>query len=113
MLYEKLNPDMKKTVNLYAQRLAGLDWGRRSDQLAEAAPAFGEELDSRQASLATRGFITAVLERWDEAAVDDPRQAALYLVSLNPDHRALAEVYLAGNPEMRRAIEGPAEPYDA
>jgi len=112
MLYEKLNPEMKDTVDIYAERLAAFDWGQRSDRLAEAALPFGEDLEPPKAALATRGFITAVLERWNAAEVDDPRQAALYLASLNPEHRAQAEDYLDQHPTMRRAIEGPPERVD-
>jgi hypothetical protein len=37
--------------------------------------------------------------------VDDPRQACLYLASLSPDHRGMAERYLNAHPEMREAVE--------
>lgn len=110
MLYEKLNPVMQEAVDAYARRLAFLDWGRRSDRLAEASVPFTEGLDSDKATLAARGFITAVLERWGPPAVEDPRQAALYLTSLHPEHREAAEEYLAEHPDMAAAVqddEGP------
>jgi hypothetical protein len=105
MLYEKLNGDMRKMVDRYAQKLRPLDWNRRSDLLIEAALPFGEELAPDKASLASRGFVTAVLERWDAPEVDDPRQALLYLTSLNPEHQALAKDYLDAHPEMREIVE--------
>lgn len=104
MLYEKLNPDMQKAVDAYARRLAVFDWGRRSDRLAEAAVPFAEGLAGDKATLAARGFITAVLERWGSPAVEDPRQAALYLTSLHPEHREAAEQYLAEHPEMAAVV---------
>ena len=105
MLYEKLNGEMKKTVDQYARRLRPMAWNRRSDLLIQAALPFGEELAPDKASLASRGFITAVLERWDAPEVDDPRQALLYLTSLNPDHQAQAKRYLDEHPEMKEAVE--------
>lgn len=105
MLYEKLNGDMRKMVDQYAQKLRPLDWNRRSDLLVQASLSFGEEQASDKASLASRGFVTAVLERWGAPEVDDPRQALLYLTSLNPDHQALAKDYLDAHPEMREVVE--------
>jgi hypothetical protein len=105
MLYEKLNPEMKKMVDDYARRLQIYDWGRRSELLAEVSLPFGEELDPRRAKIAAAGFLTGVLERWNLQEIEDPRQARLYLMSLNPDHRKLAERWLEENPEERAAIE--------
>ncbi|MEA2562223.1 MAG: hypothetical protein QOH06_3727 [Acidobacteriota bacterium] len=105
MLYEKLNGDMRKMVDQYAQKLRPLDWNRRSDLLVQASLSFGEEQAPDKASLASRGFVTAVLERWAAPEVDDPRQALLYLTSLNPDHQALAKDYLDKHPEMREVVE--------
>jgi hypothetical protein len=105
MLYEKLNGEMRKMVDQYAQRLRPLNWNRRSDLLIEASLPFGEELAPDKASLASRGFVTAVLERWGSPEVDDPRQALLYLTSLNPDHQVLAKHYLDEHPEMREVVE--------
>lgn len=110
MLYEKLNPDMKKAVDAYARRLAVFDWGRRSDRLAEASIPFAEGLATDKAALAARGFITAVLERWGAPEVEDPRQAALYLTSLHPEHREAAEEYLAEHPEMAAIVRSAEEP---
>lgn len=118
MLYEKLNRDMQKMVDDYAARLVPFAWGRRADLLIEAAHAFGEELGPERASLAARGFLTAVLERWGERPagdeLEDPRQACLYLASLDAGHRAQAERYLEAHPEMRDLVsaalgsDGPA-----
>jgi hypothetical protein len=105
MLYEKLNPEMKKMVDDYARRLQVYDWGRRSELLAEVSLPFGSELDPRRAKIAAAGFLTGVLERWNLQEIEDPRQARLYLMSLNPDHRKLAESWLEANPEERAAIE--------
>lgn len=104
MLYEKLNTQMRRMVDQYARRLP-LAWNRRSDLLMQASLPFGEELAPDKARLASRGFITAVLERWGSPEVDDPRQACLYLASLNPDHHAMAQLYLKTHPEMREAVE--------
>lgn len=105
MLYEKLNPEMKSMVDDYARRLKVYDWRRRSELLAEVSLPFGEELDPRRAKLAAAGFLTGVLERWNLQEIDDLHQARLYLMSLNPEHRALAESWLEENPEERAAIE--------
>lgn len=99
MLYEKLNPEMKKMVDDYAQRLQIYDWNRRSQLLSEVSLPFAEEMDDRRAKLAAAGFLTGVLERWNLDKVDDPEQARLYLMSLNPEHRELAVHYLEENPE--------------
>jgi len=106
MLYEKLNPEMKKMVDDYARRLQIYDWDRRSELLAEVSLPFGEELDPRRARIAAAGFLTGVLERWNLTEIEDPRQARLYLMSLNPDHRKLAESWLEEHPEERAALEG-------
>ena len=105
MLYEKLNADMKKTVDAWVGRLAVLDWRRRSDLLADASLPLGEGLPPEKASMVARGFVTAVLERLGEDEVTDPFQAVLYLASLNPEHRAQAERYLDEHPEIE-AEEG-------
>lgn len=105
MLYEKLNGEMRKMVDRYARRLRPMAWNRRSDLLVQASLPFGEEMAPDKASLASRGFITAVLERWGSPEVDDPRQALLYLTSLNPDHQDMARRYLDEHPEMREAVE--------
>ena len=105
MLSEKLNGEMRKMVDRYARKLRPLAWNRRSDLLVQASLSFGEEQAPDKASLASRGFVTAVLERWGAPEVDDPRQALLYLASLNPDHQALAKDYLDAHPEMREVVE--------
>jgi hypothetical protein len=105
MLYERLNPEMKKTVDSYVTRLQVLDWRRRADLLTEAARPFGDDLPPDKARLAGRGFITAVLERLEEAEVTDPRQALLYLTSLHAEHRAMADRYLDENPAVRAEVE--------
>ena len=98
MLYEKLNPEMKDTVDAYVGRLRPLAWGRRSDLLAEAALPFGDDLPPDKAKVAARGFLTAVLERLGDGEVTDPVQALLYQASLNPEHQALAERWFEENP---------------
>ncbi|HEX4961696.1 MAG TPA: hypothetical protein VF173_12705 [Thermoanaerobaculia bacterium] len=110
MLYEKLNPEMKRMVDDWARRLQVYDWGRRGELLSEVSLPFGEELDPRRAKLAAAGFLTGVLERWNAPEVEDPRQARLYLTSLNPEHRALAERYLDDHPEERAALQGDLDP---
>lgn len=106
MLYDKLNPQMRKTVDEYAARLGPLAWNRRSDLLADAARPFVEDLEPEEASLAAKGFMTAVLERWGDPIVVDPRQACLYMISLNPTHRAMAAEYLDAHPQVRALVEG-------
>ncbi len=105
MLYDKLNSQMRRTVDEYATRLGPLAWNRRSDLLADAARPFVEDLEPEMASLAAKGFMTAVLERWDDPRVVDPRQACLYMISLNPHHRAMAAEYLHANPHVRDVVE--------
>lgn len=106
MLYDKLNSQMRRTVDEYAARLGPLAWNRRSDLLADAARPFVEDLAPEQARLAAKGFMTAVLERWGDPIVVDPRQARLYMLSLNPTHRAMAAEYLHAHPHMRALVEG-------
>jgi hypothetical protein len=109
MLYDKLNAEMKQTVDAWVDRLKVLDWTRRSDLLTESALSFAQDLPPDKAKIAARGFITAVLERLggaEKAAeeITHPRQALLYLASLDPGHRALAEAYLDANPEIRAEV---------
>lgn len=104
MLYDKLNHQMRRTVDEYATRLGPLAWNQRSDLLADAAGPFVEDLEPEQARLAAKGFMTAVLERWDDPRVVDPRQACLYMLSLNPRHRAMAAEYLHANPHVREVV---------
>ena len=105
MLYDKLNFEMRKTVDEYAARLGPLAWNRRSDLLAGAALPFAEDLEPELARLAAKGFMTAVLERWDDPIVVDPRQACLYMLSLNPTHHAMAAEYLHAHPDVRDLVE--------
>jgi hypothetical protein len=106
MLYDKLNPEMRRAVDEYAVRLGPLAWNRRSDLLVDAARPFVEDLAPEHASIAAKGFVTAVLERWDDPIVADPRQAHLYSLSLNPRHRAMAAEYLDAHPNLRAMVEG-------
>lgn len=105
MLYEKLNPQMREMVDTWAERLRPLPWQRRSDLLTRAAAPFGQQFTGEQAATATRGFITAVLERLDDGSVEDPFQASMYRLSLNPEHQAQAESYLATHPDMRELLD--------
>jgi hypothetical protein len=105
MLYEKLNPVMQGLVDLYVQRLGPLTWKRRIDVLGEAIPAFAGELTADQAKTASRGFITAVLERLGVATVDDPFQASLCLISLSLDHQEAAAGFLGAHPEYEDAVQ--------
>lgn len=105
MLYERLNPEMQQMVDDYAQRLQVYDWGRRSELLSEVSIPFGEELGPRQAKIAAAGFLTGVLERWGLEEIEDPRQARLYLMSLNPEHRELAGRYFEEHPEAGGVLE--------
>lgn len=105
MLYERLNPEMQETVDSYVARLKDMDWRRRADLLTDSALPFGEDLPPDKARLAARGFVTAVLERLDEDEVTEARQALVYLTSLNPNHRALADSFLDEHPELRAEID--------
>jgi hypothetical protein len=106
MLYEKLNDEMRAMVDHYAVRLAPLPWPTRSGLLAEAAVPFAEEFEDEGARLAAQGFLTAVLERLDGGAVEDPHHARLLTLSLNPYHRAMAECYFAANPHVSFLLAG-------
>lgn len=113
MLYEKLNPEMRRTVDEFAEQIRPLPWARRSDSLAEASRVFGERFDGESARLAGKGFLTAVIERLQPLAVDDPHQACLFTLSLNAEHREMAERYLADHPEVRALLDdGGAAPED-
>ncbi|HEX4953026.1 MAG TPA: hypothetical protein VF017_06495 [Thermoanaerobaculia bacterium] len=105
MLYEKLNPDMQRTVDEFTERIRPLPWSRKSDLLVEASQPFADQFEGDAARLASQGFLTAVIERLVPGEVDDPRQAVLFTLSLNAEHRALAERYLAAHPEVRELLE--------
>lgn len=105
MFYEKLNHLIRRAVDRYVEELGDLPWQRRSHLLSQVVPSFTEDLAPEDAPLAARGFITAVLERWDEPRVVDPYQACLYLTSLLPEHQELAERFLEDNPELRVMVE--------
>ncbi|MEM7048485.1 MAG: hypothetical protein AAF604_02450 [Acidobacteriota bacterium] len=105
MLYERLAPEMQQMVDTWAKRLGGVSWQRRGELLAQAAAPFGEVLEGDQATTASRGFLTAVLERMAPQQVDDPYLAALLHLSLRQDHRDLAAAYLEDHPEMSQLFE--------
>lgn len=97
MLYERLNPEMRSTVDEFVGRLQALSWEGRTCLLTEASTSFEEEFEGNEAAIASRGFVTAVLERLDDAdEVDDPHQAYLLSLSLLPEHRCRVEAYLLG-----------------
>jgi len=104
MLYEKLNDEMQEMVDQFAGRIRSLPWRRRSDLLAQAALPFVDEFDMDAARLASKGFLTAVLERLAPNEVDDPHQACLFVLSLNPEHREMADRYLEAHPEVHQAL---------
>lgn len=106
MLYEKLNPDMQQTVDEFTERIRSMPWARRSDLLIEASRPFADQFEGEAARLASKGFLTAVIERLALTEIDDPRQALLFTLSLNAEHRALAEQYLEAHPEVRELLEG-------
>ncbi len=105
MLYEKLNSDMQRTVDEFTERIRPLPWSRKSDLLAEASRPFAEQFEGDAARLASKAFMTAVMERLGPEPVDDPRQACLLALSLNADHRAMADRYLTAHPEVRELLE--------
>ncbi len=108
MLYERLNNEMRSTVDHYALRLKPLTWQDRTCLLAEATHPFEEQFEGSAAELAARGFLTAVLERLDSpevTEVDDPHQAYLLSRSLLPAHRTLAEQFLSENPDLKWVVE--------
>ncbi len=103
MLYERLNLEMRRTVDVFVLRLQTLPWQYRTSLLAEASASFEGQFQGTAAELAARGFLTAVLERLDDAEeVDDPDRAHLLSLSLNPHHRSLADRYFAENPDEVR-----------
>lgn len=105
MLYEKLQPAMRQTVDEFAERIAELPWAQRSDALAAAALPFAEQFEGPQATLAGKGFLTAVLERLGDAPVDDPTQAVLLSLSLNPQHQRAAAEWLTAHPEVATLVQ--------
>ena len=52
MLYEKLNPEMRSTVDAFASCIRPLPWEERSDLLAEAARPFADRFEGEAARLA-------------------------------------------------------------
>lgn len=104
MLYEKLNDEMQEMVDHFAGRIRPLPWRRKSDLLAQAALPFADEFGGDAAQLASKGFLTAVLERLEANEVDDPHQACLFVISLNPEHREMAGRYLEAHPEVHQAM---------
>lgn len=105
MLYEKLSETMQEMVDIYADRARSLPWTQTSDLIGEATQHFQEEYSGRQARVASLGFLTAVLERLAPKEVTDPHQACLFVLSLNPEHKRLAELYLDQNPEVRALLD--------
>lgn len=105
MLYEKLNPAMQRTVDEFAERIRPLPWARRSDLLVEASRPFADQFEGNAARLASRGFLTALVDRLEPEQAEDPRQACLFTVSLNPEHGAMAGRFLAAHPEVRELLE--------
>lgn len=105
MLYEKLSDTMQEMVDIYAEKARSLPWPRTSDLIGEATQHFQEEYSGRQARVASLGFLTAVLERLETGEVTDPHQACLFVLSLNPEHRRQAELYLEHNPEVRELLD--------
>jgi|GEM_PF-1200848 len=103
-LYDKLNPEMQRTVDTWVERLQALPWARRSDLLAEAALPWREEFEPAQARQLTRGFITAVLERLEEPVIDNPHQAVAHLLSLHGEYHERALAWLAQNREVREVV---------
>ncbi|HEX4952818.1 MAG TPA: hypothetical protein VF017_05415 [Thermoanaerobaculia bacterium] len=104
MLYEKLNEEMQYTVDEFVGRIRPLSWRRRIDLLAQAGAPFADQFDAAAASLALKGFVTAVLERLNPLEVDDPFLAYLLSLSLNPEHKTAALAYLARHPDARRLV---------
>jgi len=109
MLYERLNSEMRSTVDAFASRIRLLAWEERSGLLAEAARPFADRFDGEEARLALQGFVTAVLERLGPGEVTDRHQAHLLSLSLNPEHRALGLAYLEANPEAAWELLGSEE----
>ncbi len=109
MLYEKLSDTMQAMVDVYAEKVRDLPWPRTSDLIGEATGHFRDEYEGRQARVAALGFMTAVLERLEVVEVDDPHQACLFTLSLNPEHRRLADLYLEKNPQVREVLEAELE----
>ena len=72
MLYEKLNPEMKRMVDDYARRLKVYDWGRRSELLAEVSLPFGEDIDEALA-VESKGHCPTYLRafKWRRIPVHD------------------------------------------
>jgi hypothetical protein len=106
LLYERLSPDMQQAVDAWAERLAAVGWQRRGDLLAEAARPFADRFEGARAQLASRGFLTAVLERLESGdEVSDVYQACLYRLSLHPHHRLQADRYLEEHPEMQAVVD--------
>jgi hypothetical protein len=103
---EKLNPDMQGPVDGFAERIRPLPWARKSDLMVEASRPFADQFEGDAARQASKGFLTAVIERLEPGEVDDPRQACLFTLSLNTEHRARAERYLAEHPDIRELLEG-------
>ncbi|HEX6203535.1 MAG TPA: hypothetical protein VF100_11070 [Thermoanaerobaculia bacterium] len=105
MLYERLQPDMQQTVDEFAERIADLPWAQKSDALASAALPFAERYEGPQATLAGKGFLTAVLERLGDRPIDDATQAVLLSLSLNPHHQEAAASWLTAHPEVATLVQ--------
>lgn len=105
MLYERLRPEMQQTVDEFATRIADLPWAQKSDALAAAALPFAERYEGPQATLAGKGFLTAVLERLGDAPIDDATQAVLLSLSLNPHHQEAAAAWLTAHPEVATLVQ--------
>ena len=65
---------------------------------------FAERYEGPQATLAGKGFLTAVLERLGDQPIDDPTQAVLLSLSLNPHHQEAA-AWLTAHPEVATLVQ--------
>lgn len=114
--YDSLAPHFRAYVDallkhartaLWPERRAALESFHRgiarnaSDDLRAAAVALGLESESDEATadLIFRRVLSAYLGCLGETAVTNPDQARIYLLSLDPDHVALAERWLRDRPD--------------
>lgn len=67
---------MQRTVDEFADCIRPLSWARGSDLLVEASRPFANPFEGDAARLASKGFLTAVMERLEPEQLNAPTGAA-------------------------------------
>lgn len=117
-IYDDLDPKIKTYVDALVDHAASALWPERKSALlsfwrgiANADPndlsatlkAIGlcDVSEDRLAEIVFRVVLTAYLERLADKVITNSDQALLFCYSLDPDHIALGDLWLAEHPEFK------------